>query len=462
VSPKNKMPTRFFNKASLTLAAMSLGYGVVQLDVTIVNVAVNSIGASFGGNMDALQWVVSSYTIAFAAFILSAGALGDRIGAKRVFIVGFAIFTLASLACALAPSLLILIAARGVQGLGAAILVPNSLALLNHAYTDSQARSRAVGLWAAGASVALTMGPLVGGVLIELFGWRSIFLVNLPLGLIGLLLAAKYAEETPRDASRAVDAPGQVTAVLALGLLAAVLIEGGRAGWSNPWVISGFGVAAATGLLFLLVEHYSTHPMLPLGMFKQHTFRATTVTGLLVNIAFYGLIFVFSLYFQRVHRMTPLWTGLAFVPMTGACLVANLFTRHLSGRIGDRKTIVIGTTLMMLACIAMLGINEKTDYALLLFTFIVSGAGLGLLVPPLTHALLGSVDKARSGIASGVLNASRQTGSVLGVSLFGSFIALPSQMIRGTRIALAMSAIILLIAGVIELVGMARKENGDD
>jgi DHA2 family methylenomycin A resistance protein-like MFS transporter len=452
------MPALFFTKASLTLAAMSLGYGVVQLDVTIVNVAVNSIGASFGGNMDALQWVVSSYTIAFAAFILSAGALGDRIGAKRVFIAGFAIFTLASLACALAPSLLILIASRAIQGLGAAILVPNSLALLNHAYTDSRARSHAVGLWAAGASVALTLGPLVGGVLIELFGWRSIFLVNLPLGLIGLLLAVKYADETPRDSRRAVDAPGQVTAVLALGLLAAVLIEGGRAGWTNPMVLGGLGLAAFAGLLFLLIEHYSTHPMLPLGMFKQHTFRATTVTGLLVNIAFYGLIFVFSLYFQRAHHLTPLWTGVAFVPMTGACLTANLFTRHLSARIGDRKTIVIGTLLMMLSCLLLLWINENTGYGILLLAFIISGGGLGLLVPPLTHALLGSVDKARSGIASGVLNASRQTGSVLGVSLFGSLIATPSQVVRGTHIALALSAAILLVAGAIELLGMARKE----
>src|SRR5580698_3884378 len=211
-----------FNKASLTLTAMSLGYGVVQLDVTIVNVAINSIGASFGGNMAALQWVVNSYTIAFAAFILSAGALGDRIGAKCVFIVGFAIFTLASVACAAAPALSILIAARAIQGIGAAILVPNSLALLNHAYEDPKERKRAVGLWAAGASLALTLGPLVGGLLIEVFGWRSIFLVNLPLGFIGLWLAKQYSQETPKNMARKVDLPGQITAVLTLGLLAAV------------------------------------------------------------------------------------------------------------------------------------------------------------------------------------------------------------------------------------------------
>lgn len=438
---------------------MSLGYGVVQLDVTIVNVAINSIGASFGGNMAALQWVVSSYTIAFAAFILSAGALGDRIGAKHVFIAGFAIFTLASLACALAPALVVLIAARAVQGLGAAILVPNSLALLNHAYEDTNGRIRAVGLWAAGASTALTAGPLVGGVLIQFFGWRSIFLVNLPLGLAGLALAARYSQETPKDTSRTVDLPGQVTAIAMLGLLAAVLIEGGRTGWTDTWVLIGFGVTTVVALLFLLIEHRSIHPMLPLGMFKEHTFRATTVTGLLVNIAFYGLIFVFSLFFQRVHQLSPLWTGLAFVPMMGACLTANLYTGRISGRIGDRKTVVTGTALMMVACLAMLWIDKNTSYAWLLTAFIVLGGGLGLLVPPLTHALLGSVDKRRSGIASGVLNASRQTGSVLGVSFFGSLIAAPPEMIHGTRIALAISSVVLAATCVVELIGMARQEN---
>lgn len=444
------------NKASLTLAAMSLGYGVVQLDVTIVNVAVNSIGASFQGKMAALQWVVNSYTIAFAAFILSAGALGDRIGAKRVFIAGFAIFTAASVACALAPALVILIAARGIQGLGAAILVPNSLALLNHAYENPSERKRAVGLWAAGASLALTLGPLVGGLLIQVFGWRSIFLVNLPLGLLGLWLATRYSEETPRDLARKVDAPGQVTAVLALGLLAAVLIKGGGAGWSNSWVLAGFGASAVLGTLFIALQYHSDHPMLPLGMFKKQAFRATVTTGLLVNIAFYGLIFVFSLFFQQVHGLSPLWTGLMFVPMTGACFIANLFTNRVSARIGDRKTVLTGTALMMLACLAIMRMDKDTAYGWFLADFVVMGGSLGLLVPPLTHALLGSVDKARSGIASGVLTASRQTGSVLGVSLFGSLIAGPLQMVRGTRTALLISAGVLLTSCIIEIIGMAR------
>src|SRR3984885_1257876 len=211
---------------SLTLAAMSLGFAVVQLDVTIVNTAINSIGASLGGGVSQLQWVVSAYTIAFAAFILTAGALGDRIGAKRIFIAGFAIFTAASVACALSPNATTLIAARAVQGLGAAILVPNSLALLSHAYPDDKARGRAVGIWAAGASLALTAGPLVGGGLIALVGWRSIFLVNLPIGVAGLWLTWRYAGETTQTPQRQIDLPGQIAAIATLGCLAGPLISG--------------------------------------------------------------------------------------------------------------------------------------------------------------------------------------------------------------------------------------------
>ncbi len=226
---------------------MSLGYGVVQLDVTIVNTALGSIGSSLGGGVSELQWVVSAYTIAFAAFILTAGALGDRIGAKRVFSAGFAIFTAASVACALSPNATVLIAARAVQGFGAAILVPNSLALLSHAYPDEKARGRAVGIWAAGASLALTAGPLVGGALIALVGWRSIFLVNLPIGLAGLWLSWRYASETTRSPQREIDLPGQTAAIAALGCVAGAIIEGGTLGWSHPLVLAGFAGLGRAG-----------------------------------------------------------------------------------------------------------------------------------------------------------------------------------------------------------------------
>src|SRR5437764_8328113 len=369
---------------ALALAAMSLGLGVVQLDITIVNTALSSIGISLGGSVAELQWVMTAYTIAFAAFILTAGALGDRVGAKRIFIGGFAIFTLASLACALAPSTMFLIAARSVQGLAAAILVPNSLTLLNHAYTDPTARGRAVGFWAAGASVALTAGPFVGGALIALVGWRAIFLVNLPIGAAGLWLAWRYAEETPRLAQRAIDLPGQIAAIATLGTLAGALIEGGVLGWSHPLVIMGFVAAAVIGLLFVWREAYAQQPMLPLSLFRHRMFALPALVGLLFNMAFYGLIFVLSLYFQNVRGWSPFETGLAFVPMMGMVLPTNLVAASVSERLGAPQTIALASVITAAGCVALLPIASGTSYWAIGAQLAVLGGGLGLLVPPLT------------------------------------------------------------------------------
>ena len=432
--------------ASLTLAAMSLGYGVVQLDVTIVNTALHAVGASLGGGVAELQWVVSAYTIAFAALILSAGALGDRLGARKIFMWGFILFTAASLGCALAPTAMLLIAARAIQGVGAAILVPNSLALLNHAYPDAKARGRAVAMWAAGASLALTAGPFVGGALITLVGWRAIFLVNLPIGLAGLWLTWRFAAETPRLQQREFDLPGQIAAVAALGLLAGALIEAGQRGWADPLVLTGFAMAAAAGVLFVAQERRATQPMLPLSLFGHRMFALTSLVGLLVNIAIYGLIFVLSLYFQEINGLSAFQTGLAFVPMMAAVLPVNLVAPHLAERIGAPATIAVGAIISALGCLALLGIRPDTSYAAICAQTLAMSGGLGLLVPPLTSTLLGSVDRSRSGIAAGVLNATRQTGSVLGVALFGSLAGGTGTFMTGLHASLIISAGVLLAA----------------
>jgi DHA2 family methylenomycin A resistance protein-like MFS transporter len=445
---------------SLTLAAMSLGYGVVQLDVTIVNTALTAIGTSLGGGVAQLQWVVSAYTIAFAAFILTAGALGDRIGSKRIFIAGFALFTASSVACALAPNAATLISARCVQGLAAAILVPNSLALLSHAYPDEKARGRAVGIWAAGASVALTAGPFVGGGLITLVGWRSIFLVNLPIGLAGLWLAWRFAGETTRSSQRGIDLPGQVAAIAALGFLAGAIIEGGSLGWSSPFVVAGFAASAILAVLFVWREARTQQPMLPLRLFRNRMFALTSLIGLLVNVAIYGLIFVLSLYFQQVNGLSAFETGLAFVPMLGAVLPVNLAAPRVTEYIGAPATIAVGATLSAAGCLAMLGIEADTSYWMICLPLIAMSTGLGLLVPPLTSTLLGSVEKSRSGIAAGVLNATRQTGSVLGVALFGSLVGQSAAFMAGLHASLVIAAGVLLAAAVAIIWGTAANSSG--
>jgi MFS transporter, DHA2 family, methylenomycin A resistance protein len=404
----------------LTLLAMSLGFAVVQLDVSVVNVAVRPIGQALGGDVAVLQWIVSAYTIAFAAFILSAGALGDRIGARRVFVAGFALFTAASAACGLAPGVGVLVAARAVQELGAAVLVPCSLILLNHAFPAPAARARAVGLWAAGASVALSGGPLVGGVLIAALGWRAIFFINVPIGLAGIWLTLRHAEETPRAERRGLDLPGQVTAVIALAALAAATIEGGRAGWTAPGVLAGYGVAVAALAAFLVIEARGARPMLPLGLFRSRTFSAAAAMGLLLNIAVYGLLFVLSLFFQEAQGRSALGAGLAFAPMTGVVMGANVGAGALAARFGVRKVIAAGAALAAAGCAGLLGVGAETPYAAMAGQLVAVGAGVGLVVPLMTSELLGSVDRSRSGLASGTLNTMRQTGSVIGVALLGA------------------------------------------
>ncbi len=272
----------------------------------------------------------------------------------------------------------------------------------------------------------------------------------MPTGLAGLWLSWRYASETTRARSREIDLPGQLAAIGALGALAGAIIEGGALGWGHPAVIAAFVCAAVLAALFIWREGRAAQPMLPLSLFGHRLFALTSLVGLLVNIAVYGLIFVLSLYFQRINGLSAWWTGLAFVPMMGAVLPVNLLAPRLAERIGPCTTIVVGACVSALGCLGLLWIAAETSYWMICVQMIAISGGLGLLVPPLTSTLLGSVEKARSGIAAGVLNATRQTGSVLGVALFGSLIAGAGAFMEGLHLSLAISAAVLLLAaGVI-------------
>jgi DHA2 family methylenomycin A resistance protein-like MFS transporter len=425
----------------LTLVAMTLGFVVVQLDVTVVNVALRAVGSSLQSGVAGLQWMVNAYTIAFASLMLTAGSVGDRYGAKRIFIAGFAVFVVASLGCGLAPNIGLLIFFRAVQGLGAAMLVPCSLSLLNHAYISDQERTKALGVWAAGASAALAAGPVLGGALIAAIGWRSIFFINLPLGLVGILLTWRYSEETTQTENHEIDYWGQFLGIVSLAAVAASTIEGGSLGWSNRWVLVGFALGLVAIIAFLWVEARSKAPMLPLTLFNERVFTSATLVGFLTNIAFYGLIFVLSLFFQELRSYSALKTGIAFVPMMAIILAANLAAGPLSSRIGPPALMVAGQALFAIGCFMLLRAAPETSFMAMLLQLLAIGAGIGLTVPPMTSVLLGSVEKRMSGIASGVLNSSRQVGSVFGVALFGSLIAHKAQFVRGLHTSLLISAI---------------------
>jgi DHA2 family methylenomycin A resistance protein-like MFS transporter len=436
-----------------TLIGTSLGFGVIQLDVTVVNVAVKAIGGTFGGGIAELQWVVSSYVLMFAALILPAGALGDRFGAKRVLCAGFVIFVAASMACGLAPDFAVLIAARAVQGAGAALLGSCSLALLNYTFTSPADRARAIGQWAAGASAALSGGPVIGGILIATLGWRSIFFINTPIGLAGLWLVWRYAKETPRAARRGMDLAGAVSAVIALAAFAAAIIEAGSDGFTSLWVLGGLVVSALAVAVFIRSEARTAQPMLPLSLFRHRPFVAPVSVGFLVNVCFYGLIFLFSLLFQEQQGMSALRAGLAFAPMTAAILAANLLSGRVVAAVGRAGAILAGLVAMAIGCAALLRAGPGTGYPALVGQQILLGGGLGLLVPPMTGLLLSGVDRSRSGVAAGALTAFRQAGSLLGVAIFGA-LAGGGHFFPGLHLALWTSIAILAASGA--LVGLLR------
>jgi MFS transporter, DHA2 family, methylenomycin A resistance protein len=425
----------------LVLAAATLGFGVIQLDVSVVNVAVKAIGTALGGGVTGLQWVVDAYTLTFAAFILSAGALGDRRGARRVLLSGFALFTLASAACGLVPAIGALIAARAAQGIGAAALGACSLALLNHTYPEPAQRARAIGVWTAGGAAALAAGPLFGGLLIAAVGWRSIFFINLPLGAIGYWLTARYATETSPALSRKADLLGQLAAAVALLSLAGATIRAGSTAFARPLVLGGYALAVVAGTAFLVIERTRAQPMLPLSLFRSRVFSTAVCAGLLINIVFYGLIFAFSLFLQRYEGLSPLSAGLAFLPVTVLIMVSDLAAGRAIPAFGARRVGTAGALLMGAGCLTMASVLSARVTVLipaLVAALTITGFGIGLAVTAITSALLATVDESRSGIASGTLTAFRQTGSVLGVALFGSLLAGMGAS-RGLEVASAIS-----------------------
>ncbi|CAE6731991.1 Multidrug resistance protein Stp [Paraburkholderia aspalathi] len=447
------------------LATVSIGFVVTQLDVTIVNIALPKIGADLHADVAGLQWVVDAYTLAFAVLMLSAGALGDRLGTRRMYAAGIVLFALASLACGLALDATMLIAARAVQGIGAAAMLPNSLALLNQSYGhDPKLRARAVGLWTAAGAISIAAGPVVGGVLIAAFGWRSIFLVNLPICVAGLLatllwvprsgsarkIAQGVASATTTAIPRGIDLSGQALAIVALTAFVAAVIEWRPLGLSHPLVAGGFILALLAAGAFIVVESRVAAPMLPLSLFSKRTFNAAVLFGICVNLTYYGMVFVLSLYLQRVRGYTPLQAGLAFLPLTGGFLLSNVASGWVVGRFGVRVPMIAGAITAGLGYGLLHFVDASTPLIGLLLPFLLIPSGMGLAVPAMTTAVLASVEAQRAGTASAVLNTARQAGGAVGVAAFGALAsgAAAAQIVVGMQAATAISVGLLVVGGV--------------
>ncbi len=438
------------------LLATSFAFVVVQLDVTIVNVALPRIGAELGAAVSGLQWVVDAYTVVFAVLLLTAGVLGDRFGARRVSLAGFGVFGVASLACGLAPTVGVLIGARALQGLGAALLLPNSLSLLNHASAHHEPlRARAVALWTAAGGVSIAAGPVLGGLLLASLGWRSIFLVNLPLCALAVLLTLRVVPESAPAAQRpGLDLPGQLLAILALTGFAGAIIEVRELGLSHPLILSGFvlGVVAAAG--FVRVEARGRAPMLPLGLFRRPGFSPAVLFGILVNLTYYGVIFVLSLYLQRTMGYSALAAGLAFLPLTGTFILSNIASGAMTGRRGSRPPMILGALTGAVGFLLLSRLGGSSSYWEMLPAFVLIPFGMGLAVPAMTTCILASVDRGRAGTASAVLNAARQTGGAVGVAVFGAVAA--GQIVSGLKWSALLSTGLLLVAAAVAAAGIRR------
>lgn len=387
--------------------------------------------------------------MAFATLLLTAGVAGDRFGSRRIFLAGLVLFGLASLACGLAPSTSILIAARVAQGIGGALILPTSLALIAHACgTDEAARIRMISWWSASGALAVAAGPMIGGFIISGFGWRPIFLINLPLCLLGIWWTRTKIAESAAHVDGKFDFAGLVSAALALFLLTGAVIEAGARGWPDPLVLAGFAVAAIVGIAFFKIEAMTAKPMLPLGLFRLPGFSAAAFVGTVISLTFFGLVFVLSLYFQQVRGYSPAMAGLAFLPLTAVIMLANIAGGQLGARVGFWPPMVAG---MLIAAagnglLAFLRLDSTAPFLPIALGLFLISVGTGVAAPAMMSAALAKVEHARSGTASAVLTTARQVGGAVGIALFGAFVAGGAQNIpAGSTLVFIVSTILLLL-----------------
>jgi MFS transporter, DHA2 family, methylenomycin A resistance protein len=436
--------------------ALYLGYFMVILDATIVNVALPDVGASLHGGLATLQWIVDGYTLAFAALLLTGGALADRLGARRVLVAGLSLFTVASGLCALAPGAALLVAFRAIQGAGAALTVPASLALIRGAYADPAVRARAVGAWGAVGGIGAASGPVIGGVLVAAAGWRAVFLVNLPVGAATIALTLRTAPALPGHPRR-LDPAAQVLGVIALAGLTFAVIEAGRSGAGSAGVLVAAVAAVAAAGAFVAVARRSVAPMLPLELFRSRPFSGASAVGLLINLGFYGQLLVVNLGFQGPRGWSALTAGLATLPQGAFVSLGSMASGRMTAREGSpRPTILIGLTIGALGLAGLALTPADAPYPLLVLPLMASGLGMSLTMPAATSAAVDAAPDGRAGIAAGVINAARQVGGAIGVALLGSLAAAGASLAAGERTALLVATAAFLVAAAIAARTQAR------
>jgi MFS transporter, DHA2 family, methylenomycin A resistance protein len=437
----------WLRRPSTGFIAICLGYFAIILDGSVLNVAIPAIRANLHATLAGAQWVLNAYTLTLACLLLTFGALGDRIGLRRIFLAGVCVFTVASAACAAAPSIIALIVERIAQGIGAAALLPATLALIRYLFPDRRGQARAAVVWVGIGAGAVALGPLVGGLLIDALGWRSIFLINVPVGVVSVVLGATAIAETPRR-RRSVDRLGQAAAIVALGLLTAGIIHGGQSGWASPLTIGMLAVGLLVGVTFWTVEHRIAAPMLPPVFFANRRRTVAVTCASLMGFLFYGTLFMMSLYFQEVRGWSPASAGIALLPLTVGTLVGPfVLYQPLARRFGHPRLLVSGFAGAGVGIAILSGTVPRTNYELIALGLLLIGLASTVAFSALTSLLLSTVSSDHAGLASGVQNTTRQTGALMAVSILGA--ALNAHAI-GTRLSVAFG--VLAAASVVAVV----------
>jgi EmrB/QacA subfamily drug resistance transporter len=451
------------NRKWWTLGAVAFGLFMIMLDNTVVNVALPSIGRDFNTGLSELEWVVNGYALTFGVLMLTGGKLADLMGRRRIFIAGLAIFTLASLACGLATSAHFLIGARIVQGVGSALMNPATLSIIIATFPARQ-RGMAIGIWAGVSAMALAIGPLLGGLITEHIDWSWVFFINVPVGILGIVVARLVIDES-RDTSavQRLDLPGLAVSAIALFALTYGLIEANRHGWTSPLILSLFAVAAVGLVGFVLLEQHQQVPMLDLSLFRNPTFAGANAVMMLVGLAMFGVFLFVTLYMQNVLRYSPTKAGAAFLPMTILIVLLAPTAGKLSDRIGSRWLMATGMVLVSLSLLLDTRLDAASSFWDVLPPLLVGGAGMGLAMTPTTAAAMGSVPMDKAGVGSAVLNSMRQVGGSLGIAILGAIIAsyitaspldprAQQQFLDGFHAALYVAAAIAFVGAMVAVV----------
>jgi EmrB/QacA subfamily drug resistance transporter len=402
-----------------TLIVVCVATFMLLLDITIVNVALPKIATDLKGSFSDIQWVIDAYALTLASVLLTAGSLADLLGRKLMFCIGLTLFACTSLLCALSPSALFLILARAGQGIGGAIMYTTSLALLAQEFHGRE-RGTAFGIWGATISVAAAVGPLLGGFLTEAFGWPSIFLINVPIGAAGVALAIAKVQESRDPEGKRVDWIGTTTFTASLFLLVFAIIRGNALGWGSATIVACFAGSALLMVAFLVAQAVQEHPMLDLSLFRKPTFTGAGLVAFSVSASMFSMFLYLTLYLQTVLGYSPLQTGLRFLPFTVVSFFVAMLSGNLSSRVPVRFLLSGGLALTGVGLLLMHGVSGTSHWTSLLAGFLVAGAGVGLINPPLASTAIGVVPPQQSGMAAGVNNTFRQVGIATGIAVLGA------------------------------------------